>query len=134
MMPEARESTAFTVDPSGARVRKLLKPITGHQGVVSEVKLRPPTYREYLTHGDPSAMIVMHGAILPQEDLGIVARYIETLADCNPLLLEQADYRDAMALKEAVLDFFRPASASISTNSPTPSSSRSASTPDASNK
>ena len=111
----------FTTEPDGTRVRKLLKPIQGHHGMVAEVKLRPPSYRDYMTLGDPSALIVMPGGVLPQEDLGVVQKYIERLLiGCDALVLEQADYRDAMVLKAMVMDFFRPASASSSTAAPTP--------------
>jgi len=63
----------------------------------------------------------MPGGMLPQEDLGVVQRYIERLLlGCDALVIEQADYRDAMVLKAMVMDFFRPASASSSTAAPTP--------------
>ena len=110
----------FTTEPDGTRVRKLLKPIQGHHGMVAEVRLRPPSYRDYMQLGDPSALIFMAGGMLPQEDLGVVQRYIERLLlGCDALVIEQADYRDAMVLKAMVMDFFR-ASASSSTAAPTP--------------
>lgn len=117
---------SFTIDPDGSRTRKLSKPILAHGGrEISVIRLRPPKYRDIMNLGDPSALVVLSNAVLPSEDLTTVERYIETLAvddagaAIDPGLLEQIDYRDAIALKDAVVSFFKAASSASSTP-PTP--------------
>ncbi|AVT76639.1 hypothetical protein RPPS3_25760 [Rhodopseudomonas palustris] len=108
----------FTRDPDGSLTRTLIKPIQGHgDKVITAIRLRPPRYSDIMAHGDPTQIIAMVGALLPQTDMGIVAKYIAALSidaatgdKIDPGLLEQTDYRDALALTEAVKDFFRAAS------------------------
>jgi hypothetical protein len=59
--------------------------------------------------GDPSAIVVVPGAVLPQEDMTLVQRYIETLLVPveHTMVVTQCHYRDAMVLKRMVLSFFR---------------------------
>ncbi len=116
----------FTIDPDGSRVCRLHKPIRAHGSRTIEiVRLRPPKYSDVMTFGDPAAMIVFNGAILPHEDMGIVERYIGTLVQddkgdvLDALLLNQLDYRDALALKDAVLSFFKAAASETSSTPPT---------------
>lgn len=108
-------SEAFTVGPDGSRIRTLVKPIEGHSGKIELIRLRQPGYREVISFGDPNALIMLSNAALPHEDMGIIEKYIAALATdaagnkIDPALLNQVDYRDALALKDAVLDFFKPA-------------------------
>ncbi|PPQ42168.1 phage tail assembly protein [Rhodopseudomonas palustris] len=110
----------FTRDPDGSRTRMLIKPIEGHgETVIKAIRLRPPRYRDILANGDPTQLIVMDGAALPQTDMGTVGKYIAALSldaaggdKVDPGLLEQLDYRDALALTDAVADFFSAASRS----------------------
>lgn len=118
---------SFTIEPDGSRIRKLLTPIRSHGGKqITVIRLRAPKYRDVMSHGDPSAMIIMNGAVLPHEDMGVVERYISALATdetgavLNPGLLEQLDYIDAIALKDAVMDFFKAASRPAASTPPTP--------------
>ena len=120
MSQENNADRGFIVEPDGSRVRSLVKKITGHDGEISVIRMRPPSYKEIMTYGDPSAVIVLPNGVLPHEDMGLVETYLEKLSGINALILNQLDYRDALALKDAVLDFFRRASASKSTSSPTP--------------
>ena len=108
---------AFTAGPDGSRSRKLLAPIQGAgDKSITAVRLRQPRYRDVMAFGDPSSMIIMQGAMVPNEDMAIIVKYVETLATDEagevilPGLLQQLDYRDAIALKDAVLDFFKAAS------------------------
>ncbi|NEV79278.1 hypothetical protein DYI24_19800 [Rhodopseudomonas sp. BR0C11] len=108
----------FTRDPDGSRTRQLIKPIAGHgEAVIKAIRLRPPRYRDIMAHGDPTQLIVMEGAALPNTDMGTIGKYIAALSldaatgdKIDPGLLEQVDYRDALALTEAVEDFFKAAS------------------------
>lgn len=117
---------SFTTEPDGSRVRALVKPIPAHGGKsIAKVRLRLPGYRDIMSFGDPAAMIVFNGAILPHEDMGIVEKYIEALsldesgAQIDPGLLGQLDYRDTLALKDAVMSFFKTAALETSSTPPT---------------
>lgn len=109
--------TAFATNVDGSRSRKLIAPIQGiGDKTIDVVRLRQPKYKDIMTYGDPSSMILMQGAYVPNEDMGIIVKYVETLATDEAgevimsSLLNQMDYRDAIALKDAVLDFFKAAS------------------------
>src|SRR4051794_33842460 len=107
---------SFTLEPDGTRVRKLVRPIRGHEGEITELRLRPPKYGEYMRLGDPSALVVVDGGVMPTEDSRVIEGYLETLVPAaHSPLLAQLDYRDAVALKRAVIDFFRETSANTST-------------------
>jgi hypothetical protein len=106
--PEPKKpAPVFTVEADGSRVRKLLKPIISHNGTVDTIKLRKPTYREVMTIGDPETLVVVNGGYVPQIDMVLIERYIGTLSGIDPALLEQADYMDALALRDAVRSFFQ---------------------------
>jgi hypothetical protein len=96
----------FEVRDDGARVRKLSKTIMGHQGPISEIVLRRPTYRDFMDLGDPKTFIVIEGGWVPQHDLQLIERYVERLSGIQSLLLVQCDYTDGIALRDAVLSFF----------------------------
>lgn len=110
----------FTVRADGARVRNLIKAIRTHEGEVKTIALRPPKYREIMDFGDPSLLIAVPGGMMPTHDMGVIEKYIGNLSGIDPGLLEQLDYRDALSLKDAVLDFFQKASETVSTAAPTP--------------
>ena len=103
----------FTTAPDGARIRKLITPIAAGGGTIDIIRLRQPRYRDIMDFGDPATFILVEGGGLPHEDLGIIRQYVEALCEdvsgqrLNPDLLHQIDYRDAMALKAAVLSFFK---------------------------
>jgi hypothetical protein len=105
----ADESYAKDVD--GSHVRTLVKPIRGHAGEIKVIRLRMPRYVDIMTYGDPTMLIVVSGGAMPDVNPEIVRKYVETLCDCEAGLLEQIDYRDALALRDAVLGFFKMASA-----------------------
>jgi len=117
----------FKTNPDGSREVDLVAPITwaDDQAVVA-IRLRPPSYAEIMRHGDPSSLIVFAGAVMPQHDPAVIKAYVEVLAKdqhgnkVGPAIIERCDYRDALALRDAVLDFFETASASTSTTTPTP--------------
>lgn len=101
---------AYTIEEDGSRLRKLLKPIVGHNGAIDSIRLRKPTYRDIMNMGDPEVLVVMQGGVLPQIDMMQIEKYIVTLSGVDCLLLEQMDYMDALALRDAVRSFFRTAS------------------------
>lgn len=116
----------FTMLPDGSRERRLVKPLLLGDRSIDVLRLRPPRYKEIMQLGDPSSLIVLSSAVLPSHDMSVVSSYIDALVvdeqgiAVSPSILEHADYRDALALKDAVLDFFRKASASTLTGTPTP--------------
>lgn len=102
-----KREPAFTIEADGSRLRKLVKPIVGHTGPIESIKLRKPNYRDVMTHGDPETLVVVQGGYVPQIDMTLIERYINTLSGIDPGLLEQADYKDALALRDAVRSFFQ---------------------------
>ena len=103
----APAAPAFTVENDGSRVRKLLKPIETHTGKLDVIKLRKPTYRDIMSLGDPEQIVFVSGGYVPQIDMAQIEKYIVSLSGIDALLLEQVDYVDALALRDAVRDFFR---------------------------
>lgn len=102
---------SYTVDPDGAHVRTLVKPIRGHEREITVIRLRMPKYDDIMNFGDPSMLIVVDGGMMPDVNMSVVRKYVETLCDCNVGLLGQVHHHDAIALKDAVLGFFKMASA-----------------------
>jgi len=103
----------FSIESDGVRVVKLEKPFEGHHGMISEIRLRPPTFKDFIELGDPSVLIVVAGGMVPQEDLATIAKYIARLGGGDTVPLDTAGtLRDAMALRDAVKSFFDQASAS----------------------
>lgn len=96
----------FTVELDGSRVRTLVKPIQGHQGAIDKIRLRKPTYRDVMNYGDPETAVVVTGGYVPQIDMTLIERYIVALSGIDQGLLEQLDYIDALALRDAVRSFF----------------------------
>ena len=111
-------SQKFTIAPDGSRVRPLIKPIVDTEAEITSIILRKPKHREIMQFGDPSSMIIMDGALSPHEDMGIVEKYVNVLsgdqsgAKILPDLLNQLEYQDSLALKDAVLSFFKEAEVS----------------------
>lgn len=103
---------AFTINADGSRTRKLVAPIQGHptaenpHGKIVSITLRKPRYRDIMQNGDPETLVVVQGGYVPQTDMVLIERYIVTLSGIDPGLLEQVDYKDAIALRDAVKSFF----------------------------
>jgi hypothetical protein len=101
-------------------VIELSEPITGHGGLVTEIVLRAPTWRELALYGEPFNLIssAAGNGEAPQytrvDNQMAINRYIEALlkpaeapaAKIDYGLLNQLCLRDALALKDAVLGFF----------------------------
>lgn len=102
-----KRATPYTVETDGSRTRKLVKVIITHSGPLDTIKLRKPSYRDIMTHGDPESLVVLQGGYVPQVDMVTIERYIVALSGVDQLLLEQLDYMDALALRDAVRSFFQ---------------------------
>jgi len=111
---------------------QLSSPIAGPNGVkITSITLRDPIYGELFEIGAPSTYVyVKGGGAFEQIADSVVQAWIEKLADCDPNFMEFLNLRDAMALREAVLDFFQEAMAPLkqqNQSTPSPESSSSAS-------
>ena len=96
----------YKIADDGAHVVPLSKPLTSHQGQLTELRLRPPTFKDFMDLGDPSTLILGTGAMIPQDDFDIIKSYIVRLSGVDELLLGPASIRDAKAMRDAVKDFF----------------------------
>ncbi len=106
----------------------LQEPISGHNGPVREVVIRPPLAADYFEFGDPQvAARAPDGSFFVVEDDAALRGYIERcVVSPDALLIRQLSLVDAIAVKKAVMGFFQSALAA----SPTP---QSALTPSSSN-
>ena len=112
-------SDLFKTEADGTRVVALEKPYEGHHGMITEIRMRPPTFKDFIELGDPTVLIVVARGMVPQEDLATIAKYIARLGGGDTARLEtNGTLRDAMALRDAVKSFFDRASASGSTAPP----------------
>lgn len=94
---------------------------------VHEVRLREPTFDEYLTYGQPfDVQRSADGAPVFVEYPEAIRGYLDVLvvSPDDPALVKQGGYRLARALKDALFGFFLDGGvAEESTTSPTTSSS-----------
>lgn len=101
----------------------LRTPIAGHGGPISQVVVKAPTLPQYMAIGEPfSAVPAPDGKTVVVENDAAIAAYAEVcIAEPQDrLLLAQVELVDAMAIKDAILDFFVEArQASRSPTSPT---------------
>jgi hypothetical protein len=101
---------------------KLATPIKGHNGPISIVTVREPTFSEYLQYGDPIIWVPLpSGGVFPSEVHDVVTAYMRICVEQDALLIEQGGLDLARKLKDAILGFFLPASeeAAGSATSPT---------------
>lgn len=109
-------------------------PIDGPNGVkITSVTLRDPIYADLFDLGAPSTFVYVKGGGGGFEQVtdSVVQSWIERLYDGDSNFLHFLALRDALALREAVLDFFREATATPKQekqSTPSPDSSSSAST------
>jgi hypothetical protein len=110
---------------------KLTKPIAGHSGLIKEITLREPRYREIMKFGEPFQRgFTRDGSVAYYvENIDVIRSYIEVLiqAPADALLLEQLETADTLRLKDAVLGFFTTAMSKQSEDTSTSSSSTSTS-------
>ncbi|MEN3239017.1 hypothetical protein PUR29_36890 [Methylobacterium ajmalii] len=112
----------------------LTRPVDGHRGEIREVILREPTWGDVMPVGNPYT--IHHspeGVPIVVENPAIIEHYLERCV-VEPMhynLLTNCNLRDALRVRQALLDFFlnaEPGDAASNT-SPGTSSSSSASHP-----
>lgn len=89
----------------------LKKPIEGHDGPISKIVLREPTFDEYLVHGDPySIAYTESGTPFAVENPEVIKRYIGIclVEPKDQALLTQAGALVARDVKNKLLGFFQP--------------------------
>jgi hypothetical protein len=86
----------------------LSRPITTHEGQVSTITVREPKGKDFFELGDPTTLVrTQHGLAEIRND-GVIEAYINRCVSVEAALLaNQLNLRDAMAVRDAVLDFFR---------------------------
>ena len=93
----------------------LADPIQGHGGLVKQITLREPRYREVMKFGEPIARGYDGNIVYTAENIEIIKSYIAALLKApddkttpavDALLIEQLSIADTLRLKDAVLDFF----------------------------
>ncbi len=90
---------------------KLSSPIEGHRGQkIAEIELREPRYADFMELGSPVVWINMDGGGgFEQETVSITNAWIERLCDIDPNFLAKLNLADTLALRNAVMRFFREA-------------------------
>jgi hypothetical protein len=90
----------------------LAKPIVikGRQPI-TEITLREPTFSDLMDFGEPETLIGLNegAAGYFQEDIGVIRKYAERLADIDPNYLAMLGLRDALQVKRVIVGFFRAA-------------------------
>ena len=88
----------------------LKRPIVGHKGAITEVKVRKPTFDEYMTLGDPFVVALAPDSKIPfmVEDKVALASYVKLLLvePTDPLLLGQGGMELARDITRVVRGFF----------------------------
>lgn len=96
---------------------KLIEPIEGGEGQITEVVLRRPKYRDIALLGEPSAYAKSEeGLMFTSEKDDVIHSYIDRLLvqPKDPALLDQLGLADALQLRRAVHVFFQDARKAIS--------------------
>jgi hypothetical protein len=110
---------------------KLSKPIQlPAQPAITHIKLRDPKFQDFIDIGPPSTWVYMQGGGFEQVTESVVAEWIERLHDGDPNHLLGLDLRDTLKIREAILSFFREATAPetpLPTSEQSPASSSSGS-------
>jgi len=91
---------------------KLAKPLVTHNGPLSRIVLREPTFDEFLSFGDPYTVAgSAEGAPFIIENVEVIKQYLTVclVEPKDPALLSQAGARVAREVKQALLGFFQPA-------------------------
>ena len=98
---------------SKSREIELFEPIRGAGGApVTRVTLRKPRYRDYMDLLPPVSWVsVGENAFYEQETPALLEPWIERLVDIDPNFLPQLELEDTLALRDAVIGFFRDARA-----------------------
>lgn len=85
----------------------LIEPIKGHEGPITALTVREPTYREYFEIGDPQIIAKNpDDTIYAVDNDKALQAYADKCINLDPLLLKQLCLADAMQVRGAILDFF----------------------------
>lgn len=94
---------------------ELLDPIQGHGGLVKQIVLREPCFREVLKYGEPTSFGRGGDIVYRIENTDTVRSYIlasiivpddKTAPRLDEILIERLSLADTLRVKAAVLDFF----------------------------
>jgi hypothetical protein len=87
---------------------ELSEPVIGHGGQVKKVILRLPRAGDFFVLGEPIAYARKgDGTTFAVENIEVLSSYIQRLlVEPDALIFESLSLQDALAVKEAVLDFF----------------------------
>jgi len=102
------------------------KPLVGHDGPIKQIVLREPTFDEYLAFGDPYSVAYTENDVpFGVENPDVIRRYMDAclVEPKDPALLQQAGARVAREVKNALLGFFQPASATVAASETSPTKS-----------
>lgn len=90
---------------------KLTTPLRGARGTIDFLEFREPRFEDFMTLGDPRVPIVSGETFVWQPVPELVRQYAERLlvaqGDANLNVMAGASLRDAQAIQECVLGFFR---------------------------
>lgn len=94
---------------------QLSSPIAGPNGVkITSITLRDPSFGDFVDLGFPVTYVaVKDGGGFEQETPSIIRDWIERLYDGDSNFLHFLNLRDTLALRDAVVDFFREARAPL---------------------
>jgi hypothetical protein len=103
---------------------ELERPVKGHGGVeIRAITLRDPRYLDYMDIGLPSIWVSVESGGFEQEATNSTREWIERLCDCDPNFLGQLSLADTLALRDAVMSFFREARKAPGQSMPSPDTS-----------
>jgi len=102
------QNTAPVLAP-GHKAVPLKRPIKGHDGEVREVILREPTGGEVFTIGEPQTWVRAGDGMAVVDNLEAIKAYADRLiVKPDPVLaMSQLSPLDAVAVKDAIVGFFR---------------------------
>lgn len=81
---------------------------------IGEITLRDPRFGDFVDLGFPVTYVaVKDGGGFEQETPSVIRDWIERLYDGDPNVLASLNLRDTLALRDAVVDFFREARAPL---------------------
>jgi len=89
----------------------LSEPLVGHNGAITAIVLRQPTYNDYVECGGEPYSIGRseEGTLFSAEKPEVIWAYAEAciVEPADPLLLLKADWRAAREVRKAILGFFQ---------------------------
>jgi hypothetical protein len=94
---------------------QLSSPLAGPNGVkITSITLRDPNFGDFVDLGFPVTYVAVRGGGgFEQETPSVIRDWIERLYDGDPNFLAFLNLRDTLALRDAVVDFFREARAPL---------------------